>query len=272
LVHLGAPLNILLIAGFLLLCLAAVYLGMLAVTYRRRLYFLIGKDLKWPVKTVKFEDFDPVFARDAFGPIPERCEVQFLGQGDGVHLGTSDVEAWVLTVMSKRAKNMFEFGTCTGHTSYLWARNSAPDAKVVTLTLAPEQISSYQADGSDAKQSFEHAKEASVYTTFRYTGTDVEGKVTQLYGDSKTFDETPYLGAFDLIFVDGSHALSYVISDTAKAMRMLKPGGMIFWHDYTPLKGRGTIGVYRYLNELSRTLPLVHLNRTTLVAYRSPVN
>jgi hypothetical protein len=260
----------LVLLSFLFLCLIITALAFMATAYRRKLYFLIGKDLKWPVRTVTFEAFDPAFARDTFGPIPGNCEVQFVGQGDGVHLGTSDVEAWVLTVMAKKAQNMFEFGTCTGHTTYLWARNSPPEAKVVTLTLAPEQIATYQADGSDHPQSFDHAKEASVYTSFRYTGTAVEGKVTQLYGDSKTFDEAPYLGAFDLIFIDGSHALSYVKSDTAKAFRMLKPGGLVFWHDYTPLKGRGTIGVYNYLNELSKTLPLVHLNRTTLVAYRAP--
>lgn len=261
----------------LVLALAALALALALVAalftlkvYRNRYYFLIGKDLKWPVRTVKFEDFDPAFGRDQFGPQPERCEVAFLGQGDGVHLGTSDVEAWVLAVMSRRAKDMFEFGTCTGHTTYLWARNSAEDAKVTTLTLAPEQMATYQAGHGDAPQSYAHAKEASVYTRFRYSGTDVEGKVTQLYGDSKAFDETAYLGRFDLIFIDGSHALSYVISDTTKALRMLKPGGLVLWHDYTPLKGRGTIGVYQYLNELSKSLPLVHLAKTTLVAYRSP--
>lgn len=256
------------VAFVLVLALAAALMTL--KVYRNRYYFLIGKDLKWPIRTVKFEDFDPAFGRDAFGPMPERCEVAFLGQGDGVHLGTSDVEAWVLAVMSRRAKDMFEFGTCTGHTTYLWARNSAPDARVTTLTLAPDQIATYQADGSDAPQSFAHAKEASVYTRFRYTGTDVEGKVTQLYGDSKAFDETPYEQRFDLIFVDGSHALSYVKSDTAKALRMVKPGGLILWHDYTPLKGRGTIGVFNHLNELSARMPLVHLARTTLVAYRAP--
>jgi precorrin-6B methylase 2 len=248
---------------------ALLALGSMALTYRRRYYFLVGKDLNWPIRTVKFEDFDAAFGRDAYGPIPDRCEVKFLGVGDGVHLGTSDVEAWVLSVMAKHAKNLFEFGTCTGHTAYLFARNSGPDAKVVTLTLAPEQVASYQAGATDHKQSFDAAKEASVYTQFRYTGTDVESKVTQLFSDSKTFDETPYHGQFDMIFVDGSHALSYVISDTAKAMKMLKPGGMIFWHDYNPLKGRGTIGVFNYLNELSKTLPLVHLAKTTLVAYKS---
>lgn len=46
------------------------------------------------------------------------------------------------------------------------------------------------------------------FTAFRFSGTAAGQKITQLYGDSKAFDETPYVNACDLIFVDGSHAHS----------------------------------------------------------------
>jgi hypothetical protein len=49
-------------------------------------------------------------------------------------------------------------------------------------------------------------------------------------------------------------------------MRMVKPGGLVLWHDYGP----GCHGVFRALNELSRRLPLVHVAGTTLVAWRRP--
>ena len=87
------------------------------------------------------------------------------------------------------------------------------------------------------------------FTEFRYSGTDVEGKVRQYYGDSKNFNETPFLNICDLVFIDGSHAYSYVCNDSEKALRMICPGGITLWHDY-----RGpdeAAGVYRYLNELS---------------------
>jgi len=82
------------------------------------------------------------------------------------------------------------------------------------------------------------------------------------------FDETPYLKQCDLNFIDGSHAYSYVKNDTEKALRMLKNGGLILWHDYR-YRNLETSGVRRYLNELSETLPLVLLHETSFVAYRS---
>ncbi len=67
--------------------------------------------------------------------------------------------------------------------------------------------------------------------------------------------------------MDGSHAYSYVVSDSAKALRMVRPSGIVLWHDYS----HRNRGVYRALNELARTLPLVHLGGTSLVAYRRPL-
>jgi hypothetical protein len=70
-----------------------------------------------------------------------------------------------------------------------------------------------------------------------------------------------------VVFVDGSHAYSYVVSDTAKALRMVRPGGLVLWHDYSP----ECPGVFRALNELTARLPLVHIAGTTLVACRMDV-
>ena len=69
----------------------------------------------------------------------------------------------------------------------------------------------------------------------------------------------------DLIFIDGSHAYSYVMSDSEKAFRMLAPNGIILWHDY---RGpRETRDVFKALNEIAKVKPLVHLKETSLVAY-----
>ena len=90
----------------------------------------------------------------------------------------------------------------------------------------------------------------------------------QLYGDSKQFDETPFFDWADLVFVDGSHAQSYVESDSAKAMRIVKPGGLVLWHDYA---GPGHApGVFAALNALANTVPLRHVDGTTFAMWRRP--
>lgn len=223
---------------------------------------------EWPIARVKPEAVDPVFRPGPFGPTRD-TEVAFIGRGpyvvDG---GTSDAEAWILAVLARRAKLMFEFGTCTGKTAYLWARNSPPDARVVTLTLAPEQVASYRRDATDDASDVEFALKESTHTDFLYSNTPVAAKVEQLFGDSKTFDVSPWSGRCDLVFVDGSHAYSYVMSDSARALDLVAPGGLVLWHDYAG--PRHAPGVYRALNELAQRLPLARLEGTTLVAYRRP--
>lgn len=224
---------------------------------------------KWPLPTVMPEAVDPVFAPGPFGPTPG-AEVLFVGRGpyvvDG---GTSDGEAWILAAVAKQSSLLFEFGTCTGKTAYLWARNAPSDARVVTITLAPQETSAYRVDAADDAKDVSYALRESNHSAFMYSGTNVAHKVDQLFGDSKALDITPWAGKCDLVFVDGSHAYSYVVSDTAKALELVRPGGLVLWHDY--LGPRHSPGVYRALNELAATLPLVRINGTALAAYRKPL-
>jgi len=223
---------------------------------------------EWPIRRVSPETVDPVLRPGPFGPTRD-TEVAFIGRGpyvvDG---GTSDAEAWLLAVLAKGARTMFEFGTCTGKTAYLWARNSPPDARVITVTLAPDHLSDYRQEATDDPVDVEFALKESSHTEFLYSGSDVAAKVEQLFADSKALDVSPWAGRCDLVFVDGSHAYSYVVSDSAKALELVAPGGLVLWHDYAG--PRHAPGVYRALNELAQRLPLVRLEGTTLVAYRRP--
>lgn len=220
----------------------------------------------WPIRKVGLEDFDPVFGTGPYGPTLD-TEVRFIGAYK-VLGGISNLETWILAVLAKRSHRIFEFGTCTGKTTYLLAANAPADARVVTLTLPPDSASGYQAETQDAAQDTRIALVESCNAEFLYNGTPEAAKITQIFADSKLFDEAPYRDNCDLVFVDGSHAYSFVKSDSEKALNMVRPGGIVLWHDY---RGpRNTQGVYRALNELAQRLPLVHLAGTSLVAYRRP--
>ena len=121
---------------------------------------------------------------------------------------------------------------------------------------------------TDDRAAQANAISESRYTEFLYCGTPVEAKIEQLFGDSKAFDESRYQGECDLVFVDGSHAFSYVMNDSRKALRMVRSGGVVLWHDYRDGLAEETRGVFEALNELSRELPLVHIRGTSLVAHR----
>ncbi|HEU5219741.1 MAG TPA: class I SAM-dependent methyltransferase [Gemmatimonadales bacterium] len=219
---------------------------------------------RWPVPRVTVEQLGPRFRPDELGATRD-AEVSYVGRGTiRVPGGTSDTEAWILAVVAKDALRLFEFGTCTGKTAYLWARNQPAGGTVTTLTLAPDQVQTYSAAPGDDRTAEAYAKAESGFTRFLYSGTEAEQHVVQLYGDSKEFDDAPYAASCDVVFVDGSHAHSYVVSDTAKALRMVRPGGLVLWHDYSP----ECPGVFRALNQLSARLRLMHIQGTTLVAHR----
>jgi predicted O-methyltransferase YrrM len=247
---------------------AAIGFAALFVQYRRRLYFEQGRDTGGAIPSVELHEFDDVFRQTSIGPTLD-AEVHFIGSGAGVPGGTSDREAWVLAALAKGRRTFFEFGTATGRTTYLLARNATDDASVHTITLPPDALDHYQCSATDSGRAERRALEESRFTRFLYSGTPVETKINQLYGDSKALDASQWAGMCDLIFVDGSHAYSYVKSDTEKAMAMLAPGGIILWHDYQPLR-RSVADVCRALDELARDHSLVRLKRTTLVAYRRP--
>jgi hypothetical protein len=249
----------------LVVAVAVLLLMYLRERANRRQRPLLGD---WPIRTVSPEELHPIFRVGPFGPGVE-TEVAFIGKGPfAVEGGTTDAEAWILAVLAKDARQLFEFGTCTGKTAYLWARNSPADARVTTITLAPGERSSYRAESGDDPEETDIALRESGFASFLYTGTEAGQKIEQLYGDSKALDVTTWAGRCDVVFVDGSHAYSYVLSDSGKAFQLVRPGGIVLWHDYGG--PRHSPGVYRALNELADRVPLVRIDGTMLVAYRRP--
>ena len=234
---------------------------------RRSRHAVRGQKNGWgtiPVRSV-YELF-PQFERSELGPLASTA-VHHIAN-DHTPGGISDYESWILCNLAKHAENIFEFGTATGKTSYLLAANSPAQATIHTLTLAPAAHANYQHELEDAKADFNSAIEESAFEHFVYSDTSVEPKINQHFGDSKTFYFGPYRDTVDLVFIDGSHARSYVESDSNNALTMLRVGGYLVWHDY-----RGpdiTPGVFAAINILAKDLPLSQIKGTCMVVYQNP--
>lgn len=157
-------------------------------------------------------------------------------------------------------KTIFEFGTYRGDTTWLLAHN-LPKARVYTLDLAgPEAVSAAQLELTDGNEYFGRWDRGA-----RFRGRLEANRISQLFGDSATFDFSPYAGAVDLVYVDASHSYSYVKSDSEAALRMLSASGTIVWDDYTHYPG-----IWAYLNnELAPALerPIFHILGTRLAVY-----
>jgi len=154
-----------------------------------------------------------------------------------------------------------EIGTFDGRTTLNLALNS--DAQVFTLDLPGNMETVFQVKGSNEKYMKKQSSGAR-FSSPPHTGLPCVERITQLYGDSASFDFSPWYGKIDLVFVDGAHSYEYVVNDTNIALRLLSPeGGIIVWHDYMVWPD-----VTRALHELKEkmpSLPLVHVRDTSLV-------
>ena len=162
---------------------------------------------------------------------------------------TSDYEAWIISTLSKVSKNIFEFGTCSGKTTYLMALNSSEDTKITTITLNPNEINNIQKFDKDNDSSYRNIKNESIYDKFLFSGTSEEKKIKVIFINSLDFKNTEFKEKIDFIFIDGGHTYSVVKNDSEKSFEMLKPNGIILWHDYVPGK-RSSSDVVKYINSI----------------------
>ncbi|HEV2292522.1 MAG TPA: class I SAM-dependent methyltransferase [Tepidisphaeraceae bacterium] len=146
-------------------------------------------------------------------------------------------------VRERAPRSLFEIGTFDGRTTLNLAANAPDDAVVHTLDLPPNRPTAYALSPADYQFVNKPASGA------RITAGACAERVRQLYGDSATFDFTPYKA--DFVFVDGSHAYEYVLSDSMRALALIGEGpAVIAWHDYGVWDG-----VTRGLEELASTDP-----------------
>jgi len=157
-----------------------------------------------------------------------------------------------------QCRTVFEIGTYLGQTTWVVAHNN-PDAQVFTLDLPSlDAVHQLRYQVTDPEYFVVWNRGA------RFRGTPEAARITQLFGDSATFDFSPYFGTMDLVFIDGSHSYDYVKSDTEAALRLLSDRGTIVWDDYLYYPG-----IYRVVTELSPQLdrPIFHIVGTRLAVY-----
>lgn len=125
------------------------------------------------------------------------------------------------------AKTLFEFGTFDGLTTWHLAANTERDSRIWTLDLPLDH---------PARSRNEHdrtvGKIHAIQVGQQWADTAEATRIEQLFGDSLHFDAAPFLSRIDFCFIDASHEYQHVCRDTANALYMVRPGGVIFWHDY----------------------------------------
>ncbi len=166
----------------------------------------------------------------------------------GIASYASDIISLCLICQMIKPKVVFEIGTLRGYTALHFALNTTDDAKIYTLDLPRVHDAGASKLSTTITDEFNIQASLSV-SKYSFEDTNVEHKITCLFGDSAAFDFSPFLEIVDFFFIDGAHSYDYVKSDTLNALKCCHKGSVIAWHDY----GRaGVNGVTQWLLELAK--------------------
>ncbi len=136
-----------------------------------------------------------------------------------------------------RPHRHLEFGTWEGFNVVLCAE--ASEAEIWTLNLPGGEV---DADGQPLYGSTEPGWQPSdgggdsgTAIGWRYRKAGYSDRVHQILCDSREFDDSAFpAGWFDTVLIDGGHQSDVVASDTNKALRLVRQGGIVIWHDFCP--------------------------------------
>ncbi len=165
-----------------------------------------------------------------------------------------DEEIYIgLAIRAIHAKKIFEIGTFNGGTTRYMTEAGGRDVKTYTLDLLEDEFNKTQ-----SPDNFTGTQVGS-----RFHGSPVESQIQQLWGNSMTFDFAVYEGLMDFVFVDAAHDYKHGIVDSKSALRLVKPGGVIMWHDFT------WPGLVEAIKEATQGQVLVRLAGTSLAVLRT---
>lgn len=146
----------------------------------------------------------------------------------GTSLDAKEILILAAIVKYTNAKSILEIGTSYGNTTLNLAANSPNDATITTIDLPPDW------DGQlkiKVPKSYRNVGNRNRIGS-QYKDTKYSRKIIQVFGDSVEIDWSQMSTPFDLVLIDGCHHYEYVKKDTQNAIKYLKSGGILIWHDY----------------------------------------
>ena len=132
-------------------------------------------------------------------------------------LGVAEQISLQVLIRSRGCKTAFEIGTFNGGTTRILAETLPDEGHVWTIDLPTAQF-----DATQAPASFDGAQ-----IGIAYRDSPAAHKITQLIGDSLSYDLSSYEQCADLVIVDGGHEYHHGLSDTRSALQLVRPGGMV---------------------------------------------
>jgi predicted O-methyltransferase YrrM len=175
----------------------------------------------------------------------------FPGEAERYTASTGLADTYALSLMAKRfaKKSIIEVGTSFGQSALAFALNTPSSVQVTTLDI--QRVEDNPTLGS------------------AFRGRPIADRIQMVTSTLEQLAPKLEPNSVDLIFIDGDHSYNGCKSDTLAALKLIRPGGLICWHDYI---FRFRHGVVRALDEVrSETgLDIRHLAHTDVSAAVAP--
>jgi predicted O-methyltransferase YrrM len=133
-----------------------------------------------------------------------------------------DVQTLGTIVANSMPSVCVDIGTGVGYSAAVMAINH-PGAEIWTVNVPPEEYG-----------------EAGTLTTVKLAREEIGrywrgrqiASIKQVYANTALWE--PETDHIDVAFIDGCHDTEFVINDTIKVLRHMRPGAFLLWHDFSP--------------------------------------
>jgi predicted O-methyltransferase YrrM len=172
---------------------------------------------------------------------------------EGFQFGRVEITAWqvrselgrlLATVQSDRPRTVLEIGTALGGTLFGFAQMAAPDALLVTIDLPAGNFGGgYYPARRYLYRRFGHGRQIIHPILGDSHSEGTVAQVQELLGGRSV----------DLLFIDGDHEYEGVRKDHDLYAPLVRPGGLIAFHDIVPGDANLVGGVPRFWAEFKRS-------------------
>lgn len=189
-----------------------------------------------PFRNWKMEDHDAPILKYLYQNVQPRRHLEFgtwYGFGACLVAESSPATIWTLNLWEGEKRETGE--NLYGHVE-VELQDANPKSQIVTT---PSGLLSFwrkrtRLDRTPVSRIFK-ASDSGELIGRLYRERGFGNRVNQVFCDSLEWDTAAYPDSFfDTIMIDGGHGEGIVQSDTIKSLRLLRPGGIMIWHDYCP--------------------------------------
>ncbi len=202
-----------------------------------------------------------VYLEKKLPTVKGRFAVPFVYRGKGLfksiepRQNMAEIESLYESVCDINPERILEIGTAKGGTLYLWCQAAGPDATIVSVDLpGGEYGGAYHPARIPFYRSFARKDQGLHLLRADSHRSDTAEKVRKL------FDNKPV----DFIFIDGDHTYEGVKADFHQYGPLVRPGGLIGFHDILFRADIPDIKAHRFWQEIKDKYDTVEFIGTEL--------